>query len=181
MAAKSINQSNYHLLNSDIHVAIWRGSRLIGLFGRHNLVNSLDSDIFGTSNVRKALDFPCPNCDRPVASSRFAPHLEKCMGLCLLLLFCIFSPPLCLSEQQIIRWSNWNWRAWFFGLFSGIGRNSSRIASRRIANTRDGNNYYSGSLTDDEDDVDWASDKKKKRLQSMRSNGSKKNGKSSNN
>lgn len=66
-------------------------------------------------------------------------------------------------------------------LHTGIGRNSSRIASRRIASTRDGNNYYSGSLTDDEDDVDWATDKKKKRLQSMRSNGSKKNGKSSNN
>lgn len=132
-------------------------------------MNSLDSDVFGTSNVRKALDFPCPNCDRPVASSRFAPHLEKCMGL----YYCDD------SMHQFIRHSSEF--AMYFVLFAGIGRNSSRIASRRIANTRDGNNYYSGSLTDDEDDVDWASDKKKKRLQSMRSNGSKKNGKSSNN
>lgn len=37
----------------------------------------------------------CPNCDRSLAAVRFAPHLEKCMGM---------------------------------------GRNSSRIATRRIAN-----------------------------------------------
>ena len=36
----------------------------------------------------------CPNCQRNMAASRFAPHLEKCMGM---------------------------------------GRNSSRLASRRIA------------------------------------------------
>lgn len=63
----------------------------------------------------------------------------------------------------------------------GIGRNSSRIASRRIANARDGNNYFGGGqLSDDDDDADWLGDKKKKRMQSMRTNGSKKNGKSSN-
>lgn len=60
----------------------------------------------------------------------------------------------------------------------GIGRNSSRIASRRIANSRDGNNYFGTALSDDEDDADWAGDKKKKKMQSMRTNGSKKNGKS---
>lgn len=65
--------------------------------------------------------------------------------------------------------------------YIGIGRNSSRIASRRIANARDGNNYFGGSqLSDDDDDADWLGDKKKKRMQSMRTNGSKKNGKSSN-
>ncbi len=37
----------------------------------------------------------CPNCGRNLAATRFAPHLEKCMGM---------------------------------------GRNSSRVASRRIAN-----------------------------------------------
>lgn len=25
--------------------------------------------------------FNCPNCDKLVASSKFAPHLEKCMGM----------------------------------------------------------------------------------------------------
>lgn len=39
-----------------------------------------DTDIFGSANTKKAVDCTCPNCERPVASSRFAPHLEKCMG-----------------------------------------------------------------------------------------------------
>lgn len=39
-----------------------------------------DMDIFGSANTKKTIDCTCPNCDRPVASSRFAPHLEKCMG-----------------------------------------------------------------------------------------------------
>lgn len=40
-----------------------------------------DMDVFGSTNTKKAVDCTCPNCDRPVASSRFAPHLEKCMGM----------------------------------------------------------------------------------------------------
>lgn len=43
-----------------------------------------DMDVFGSANTKKAVDCTCPNCDRPVASSRFAPHLEKCMGTILL-------------------------------------------------------------------------------------------------
>lgn len=39
-----------------------------------------DMDVFGSANTKKTIDCVCPNCDRPVASSRFAPHLEKCMG-----------------------------------------------------------------------------------------------------
>lgn len=62
-------------------------------------------------------------------------------------------------------------------LISGIGRNSSRIASRRIASARDGNNFYGTAMSDDEDDADWAGDKKKKKIQPIRTNGSKKNGK----
>lgn len=62
-----------------------------------------------------------------------------------------------------------------------MGRNSSRIASRRIqnANSREGNNYIAAGLSDDEDDHDWAGDKRKKKIQPVRTNGSKKNGKSS--
>ncbi|XP_031616421.1 SAGA-associated factor 11 homolog [Contarinia nasturtii] len=105
---------------------------------KFSIVDMPDMDVFGSTNTKKAVDCTCPNCDRPVASSRFAPHLEKCMG---------------------------------------IGRNSSRIASRRIANSRDGNNYFGNNISDDEDDADWSSDKKKKKIQSMRTNGSKKNGK----
>ena len=47
----------------------------------YNIIETPDNDVFGTpSNAKKAFDCTCPNCDRPVAASRFAPHLEKCMG-----------------------------------------------------------------------------------------------------
>lgn len=48
--------------------------------------------MFGQVPMRKQYECICPNCQRNLAASRFAPHLEKCMGM---------------------------------------GRNSSRIASRR--------------------------------------------------
>lgn len=47
---------------------------------RFTLVDMPDMDVFGSTNTKKAIDCTCPNCERPVASSRFAPHLEKCMG-----------------------------------------------------------------------------------------------------
>lgn len=105
-------------------------------------------DIFGISTAKKPMDCTCPNCDRLVAAARFAPHLEKCMGM---------------------------------------GRISSRIASRRLA-TKEGTSASSSSSaaylqsggntggTDDEDDVDWSSDKRRKKSnQNSRNNGSKKN------
>ena len=64
---------------------------------------------------KKQAECLCPNCKRSLAASRFAPHLEKCMGM---------------------------------------GRNSSRIASRRIAKdvqiseeTEDGDEDWSRSNT----------------------------------
>lgn len=119
-------------------------------------------DIFGSTNTKKAVDCTCPNCERPVASSRFAPHLEKCMGTNL-----TYTHHINVCKSKISLFS-----------FTGIGRNSSRIASRRIASSRDGNNYFGSALSDDEDDADWAGDRKKKKIQPVRTNGSKKNGKS---
>ena len=88
----------------------------------------LGVDIFGqtvttTSGVpalKKQCECVCPNCQRNLAASRFAPHLEKCMGM---------------------------------------GRNSSRIASRRLANSSKdsssgGNGYREDDGNDDEDE-DW--------------------------
>lgn len=66
-----------------------------------------------------------------------------------------------------------------------MGRNSFRIASRRIASTRDNSNntatYFGTTLNDDddEDDADWSGEKRRKKIQPIRSNGTKKNGKSS--
>jgi len=53
-------------------------------------------DVFGQQPVKKQQECICPNCSRTLAANRFAPHLEKCMGM---------------------------------------GRNSSRIASRRLQNS----------------------------------------------
>jgi uncharacterized protein (DUF983 family) len=56
------------------------------------IVDQLGLDVFGHGPGKRAMECICPNCGRNMAASRFAPHLEKCMGM---------------------------------------GRNSSRIASRR--------------------------------------------------
>ena len=58
----------------------------------------------------------CPNCQRNLAASRFAPHLEKCMGM---------------------------------------GRNSSRLASRRLATSGKEANYRETGENEDEDDEEW--------------------------
>lgn len=46
------------------------------------IVNSPECDVFGFSILKKTPDSncSCPNCERPVSATRFAPHLEKCMG-----------------------------------------------------------------------------------------------------
>lgn len=48
----------------------------------YKIVNSPECDVFGFSMLKKTPDSncSCPNCDRPVSATRFAPHLEKCMG-----------------------------------------------------------------------------------------------------
>ena len=107
---------------------------------KFQLIDLPNVDVFGTANVKKAYDCVCPNCDRLVSANRFAPHLEKCMGM---------------------------------------GRAMGRKASRRIASSRDTGNYYASAIStiSDDEDEDWQGEKKKKKLVSMRANGSKKNGK----
>ncbi|XP_014207751.1 ataxin-7-like protein 3 [Copidosoma floridanum] len=90
------------------------------------IVDSPGLDVFGQHPIKKSQECSCPNCERGVAASRFATHLEKCMGM---------------------------------------GRNSSRIASRRIANNSKDLTTYTGAISDDDDDVDWSmnNDKRKRR------------------
>ena len=39
-------------------------------------------DVFGQlPSTKKQIDCVCPNCDRSMAAARFAPHLEKCLGM----------------------------------------------------------------------------------------------------
>ncbi|XP_043955793.1 ataxin-7-like protein 3 isoform X1 [Gambusia affinis] len=89
------------------------------------IVDQPGVDIFGqVFNQWKNKECECPNCKRLIAASRFAPHLEKCLGM---------------------------------------GRNSSRIANRRLAT----NNNISKSESDQEDnddlnDNDWSYGAEKK-------------------
>uniref|UniRef100_A0A3Q2WJH8 Ataxin-7-like protein 3 n=1 Tax=Haplochromis burtoni TaxID=8153 RepID=A0A3Q2WJH8_HAPBU len=89
------------------------------------IVDQPGVDIFGqVYNQWKNKECECPNCKRLIAASRFAPHLEKCLGM---------------------------------------GRNSSRIANRRLASS----NNMSKSESDQEDnddlnDNDWSYGAEKK-------------------
>lgn len=66
------------------------------------LIDKPGLDVLGQAPTKKNYECVCPSCQRHLAASRFAPHLEKCMGM---------------------------------------GRNSSRIASRRC-----GHNFCFNSL-----------------------------------
>ncbi|MFT7799074.1 ataxin-7-like protein 3 isoform X2 [Arapaima gigas] len=89
------------------------------------IVDQPGVDIFGqVYNQWKNKECVCPNCSRHIAASRFAPHLEKCLGM---------------------------------------GRNSSRIANRRIASSN--NMSKSESDQEDNDDIndnDWSYGSEKK-------------------
>ncbi|KAF3846076.1 hypothetical protein F7725_003154 [Dissostichus mawsoni] len=107
------------------------------------IVDQPGVDIFGqVYNQWKNKECECPNCKRLIAASRFAPHLEKCLGM---------------------------------------GRNSSRIANRRLAS----NNNMSKSESDQEDnddlnDNDWSygAEKKAKKRKSDKSQNSPRRSKS---
>nr|XP_011424902.1 ataxin-7-like protein 3 isoform X2 [Crassostrea gigas] len=47
----------------------------------HELVDRAGVDVFGHVPTKKQFECVCPNCQRNLAASRFAPHLEKCMGM----------------------------------------------------------------------------------------------------
>uniref|UniRef100_A0A3Q3MXT3 Ataxin-7-like protein 3 n=1 Tax=Mastacembelus armatus TaxID=205130 RepID=A0A3Q3MXT3_9TELE len=107
------------------------------------IVDQPGLDIFGqVYNQWKNKECECPNCKRLIAASRFAPHLEKCLGM---------------------------------------GRNSSRIANRRLAS----NNNMSKSESDQEDnddlnDNDWSygAEKKAKKRKSDKNQNSPRRSKS---
>ncbi|KAK2184526.1 hypothetical protein NP493_263g00006 [Ridgeia piscesae] len=91
----------------------------------YEIVDEKGVDVFGQVPTKKQYECVCPNCQRNLAASRFAPHLEKCMGM---------------------------------------GRNSSRIASRRILNA--GKKDSDNESDDNDNDNDWSymADKRAKKL-----------------
>ena len=102
------------------------------------IVDKEGRDVFGQVPAKKQMECVCPNCQRNLAASRFAPHLEKCMGM---------------------------------------GRTSSRVASRRIANA--GKKDSDNESEDNEQDHDWSYhiDKKSKKFKKDKSCGSPRRGK----
>jgi len=78
--------------------------------------------ITGLPSLKTVPQIECPNCSRTLAASRFAPHLEKCMGM---------------------------------------GRNSSRVASRRLANSNKDSYREGGHEEEDDDDDEWVEPGKK--------------------
>ncbi|XP_002738740.2 ataxin-7-like protein 3 [Saccoglossus kowalevskii] len=86
---------------------------------QYEIVEKTGLDVFGQVPLKKPVECICPNCNRTLTASRFAPHLEKCMGM---------------------------------------GRNSSRIANRRLI----ANSGKVDSENDDEnEETDWPLNDKK--------------------
>ncbi|XP_074601691.1 SAGA associated factor 11kDa [Brevipalpus obovatus] len=85
---------------------------------KYAIIDEKGLDVFGQAHtqMKKQYECICPNCQRSLAASRFAPHLEKCMGM---------------------------------------GRNSSRIASKRIASSTGKANDSDGDEFDNSSDTDW--------------------------
>jgi len=77
----------------------------------------------GLPTLKVVPQIECPNCSsRTLAASRFAPHLEKCMGM---------------------------------------GRNSSRVATRRLAKDSKDSYREGGHEEEDDDDDEWVEPGKK--------------------
>ena len=47
------------------------------------IVQDKSLDIFGnsTQDVKKFVECSCPKCNRVLGTAKFAPHLEKCLGM----------------------------------------------------------------------------------------------------
>lgn len=52
-------------------------------YEKQPIVDVKGLDIFGNSPlcIKKNIDCKCPNCSRTLGAQKFAPHLEKCMGM----------------------------------------------------------------------------------------------------
>ena len=53
------------------------------VYDKQLIVDIKGLDIFGNApiSIKKSVDCICPNCSRSLGAQKFAPHLEKCMGM----------------------------------------------------------------------------------------------------
>lgn len=65
------------------YICIWCVSlQYLPLITLSEIIDQPGVDIFGqVYNQWKNKECECPNCKRLIAASRFAPHLEKCLGM----------------------------------------------------------------------------------------------------
>uniref|UniRef100_A0A1A8J3T7 Ataxin-7-like protein 3 n=1 Tax=Nothobranchius kuhntae TaxID=321403 RepID=A0A1A8J3T7_NOTKU len=131
----------------EVHRAVKQGYFFLGEADQESMkefeiVDQPGVDIFGqVFNQWKNKECECPNCNRLIAASRFAPHLEKCLGM---------------------------------------GRNSSRIASRRLARNNMSKSESDQEDNDDLNDNDWSygAEKKAKKRRSDKNQNSPRRSKS---
>uniref|UniRef100_A0A1A8BJE3 Ataxin-7-like protein 3 n=1 Tax=Nothobranchius kadleci TaxID=1051664 RepID=A0A1A8BJE3_NOTKA len=131
----------------EVHRAVKQGYFFLGepdqeSMKEFEIVDQPGVDIFGqVFNQWKNKECECPNCNRLIAASRFAPHLEKCLGM---------------------------------------GRNSSRIASRRLARNNMSKSESDQEDNDDLNDNDWSygAEKKAKKRRSDKNQNSPRRSKS---
>lgn len=53
------------------------------LYAYTAIVQDKSLDIFGNSaqDIKKFVECQCPKCSRVLGTAKFAPHLEKCLGM----------------------------------------------------------------------------------------------------
>lgn len=56
---------------------------ICSVYEKQPIIDEKGLDIFGNvpQTQKKTVDCVCPNCSRTLGASKFAPHLEKCMGM----------------------------------------------------------------------------------------------------
>lgn len=77
-----INNSNYSN-SSNLNYPNSSNSNYFYFFQILAIVNEKGCDVFGynTNQIKRQCECICPTCQRPISAQRFAPHLEKCMGM----------------------------------------------------------------------------------------------------
>jgi len=68
----------------EVHAALWRGEVCPACSASYGeLLARPSHDVFGVAidALAGGESVRCPHCSRSVQTSRFAPHLEKCMGM----------------------------------------------------------------------------------------------------
>lgn len=88
----------------------------------------------GVPALKKQPECTCPNCQRNLAASRFAPHLEKCMGM----------------GRNSSRYCSKCDKIQFYKTLFYF-----RLASRRLATSGKEANYKESGEGEDEDDEEW--------------------------